>query len=291
MILSVSRRTDIPAFYSKWFINRLRSGYLLTRNPFNPAQIRRVDLSPENIDCIVFWTKDPAPLLSALDEIDEMRYRYYFQFTLTPYNRDIERNLRPKEEIIETFISLSNRLGRNRIFWRYDPIILNDSLTTDYHVRHFMGLCERLCAYTNNVTISFVDLYHKLKTPLLREIAVEEIAEVSTAFANIAGQYGISVRACCEQIDLSRYGIHPASCIDRETVEALCGHPVAAKPDKNQRPGCGCISSVDVGVYNTCKNGCVYCYANYSSASVAANSKRHNPMGDFLIELDRKEDV
>lgn len=291
MILSASRRTDIPAFYSEWFMNRLRMGYLLTRNPFNPAQIRRIDLSPQKIDCIVFWTKDPAPLLSALDEIDKMGYRYYFQFTLTPYDRVIERNLRPKEELIETFVELSKRLGRNRLFWRYDPIILNDSLTTDFHVRHFTELCERLCTYTNNVTISFVDLYHKLKTSLIREIAVDEIIEVSRTFSNIAEQHRISVRACCEQTDLSQYGIHPASCIDHEVVETLCGHTVVAKPDKNQRPGCGCISSVDVGVYNTCKNGCVYCYANYSLASVEANSARHNPMGDFLIESTCKEGV
>ena len=282
MILSVSRRTDIPAFYSVWFMNRLRAGYLLTRNPFNHAQIRRLELSPGQVDCIVFWTKDPAPILPFLDELDVRGYKYYFQFTLAPYDREIERGLRPKEEIIGTFISLGEKLGRERLFWRYDPIVLNDSISIEHHIRNFADMCGRLSDYTNSVTISFVDMYRKVKSPLIREISAGEIAQISGEFSKIAKRYGLPVRACCEQMDLSPYGIAPASCIDRETVESLCGRPAGAKPDKNQRPGCGCAESADVGAYNTCKNGCVYCYANYSAASVAANYARHDPAGEFL---------
>ncbi|MCL2508468.1 MAG: DUF1848 domain-containing protein [Oscillospiraceae bacterium] len=284
MILSVSRRTDVPAFYSEWFMNRIRAGYLLTRNPFNPSQIRRAELSPALVDCVVFWTKDPSPMLPMLDELDALGYRYYFQFTLTPYGRQLEQRLRPKEEIIQTFTALGTRLGRERVFWRYDPIIVNDTLSADYHTKSFASLCQRLCGYTNSVTVSFVDLYRKLKTPLIREVAAEEIAGISAAFADIARRHGLPIRACCEKTDLTPYGIRPASCVDRETVEALCGYSVAAKQDKNQRPGCGCLASVDAGVYNTCKNGCVYCYANYSETSVAANFARHDPMGEFLIK-------
>ena len=289
MILSASRRTDIPAFYAEWLLNRLQAGYLLTRNPFNPAQIRRIDLSPQSVDCMVFWTKDPAPMLPVLDNIDELGYRYYFQFTLTPYDQTIEKRLRPKAEIIETFMALSRRLGRGRVFWRYDPIILNDRLTIEFHIRSFTALCERLGDVTDRVTISFVDLYRKLKTPLLREITREEIAQISTAFSTIASRYGLSIQACCEQTDLSVYGIRPASCVDKETVERLCGHPIAAVRDRNQRPGCGCVASVDIGAYDTCGNGCVYCYANRSPATVAATCKRHHPEGEFLIPPPHRE--
>jgi len=284
MILSASRRTDIPAFYSEWFENRLRAGYLFTRNPFNFSQVRKIELSPSYIDCIVFWTKDPFPMLPLLDKLDAFGYRYYFQFTLTPYGAEIEKNLRPKKEIIRTFIALSNRLGRNRVFWRYDPIILNDAFSIDYHINNFKNLCEKLCEHTNSVTVSFVDLYKKSKTPLIREITNDETIRISMAFSGIAKHYGLPVRACCEQIDLTPYGITRASCIDPKTAESLCGHAISEKPDKNQRPGCGCASSVDIGAYNTCKNACVYCYANYSAASVALNIKRHDPASEFLID-------
>jgi len=283
MIISASRRTDIPGYYCEWFMNRLRAGYLLARNPFNPAQIRRVDLSPKLADCIVFWTKDPAPMLPKLDAIDDMGYKYYFQFTLTPYGREVERNLRPKEDIVKTFIALGKKLGSNRLFWRYDPVILNDNISVDYHISNFSSLCKEIGAYANSVTVSFVDMYRKIKTPLVREITADETARVSAAFSGIAGRYGLSVRACCERTDLSSYGIGPASCINRETAEKLCGRAITEKPDKNQRPGCGCVSSVDIGAYNTCKNGCVYCYANYSASSVEKNYKRHDPAGEFLI--------
>jgi DNA repair photolyase len=265
-------------------MNRLNAGYLLTRNPFNPSQIKRIELSPALIDCIVFWTKNPAPMLRHLDEVDALGYRYYFQFTLTPYDKDLERNLPDKEEVIHAFCELGERFGRERLFWRYDPIILNNTLTIQYHVEHFKQLCERLSPYTNSVTISFVDLYRKLKTPLIREILPREIEQLSKAFSEIAARYNLPIRACCEKTDLTPYGIAPASCIDRLTIESLCSHAISSKADKNQRPGCGCITAVDLGAYNTCKNGCVYCYANYSDASVNANCRKHNPQGEFLIE-------
>jgi len=282
MILSASRRTDIPACYSQWFMNRLQAGFLLTRNPFNAAQVRRVGLSREEIDCIVLWTKDPAPMLPALDALDAFGCPYYFQFTLTPYDARIERNLRPKEDIVKTFVTLGKRLGRSRVFWRYDPVIVNDTFSVEDHFRAFTALCARLCDSTESVTISFVDVYRKLKTPLIREVTQDEIAQISAAFSRTAGEHGLSIRACCEQTGLSSYGIRPASCIDLETIERLCGRRIAAGPDKNQRPGCGCVASVDIGAYNTCKNGCVYCYATANTAAASTRYARHDPAGEFL---------
>ncbi|MHC1694531.1 MAG: DUF1848 domain-containing protein [Eubacteriales bacterium] len=282
MIISASRRTDIPCYYSEWFMKRVRAGYVLTRNPMNPSQVSRIALSPEVVDCIVFWTKDASNLLPYLEELDGLGYNYYFQFSLTPYGRDIEKNLRDKSELMESFRELSERIGRKRVIWRYDPIILNDTLTVEYHMEHFSQMCSELNGCTDRVTISFVDMYPKLKTALLREITDEEIASLSIFIGKTAKEHGLAVSACCERDDLSGYGIDRASCIDRELIEEITGCPMKLARDKNQREGCGCAESVDIGSYNTCVNGCVYCYANNSVQTARRRYEAHNPDGELI---------
>ncbi|OJU11727.1 MAG: hypothetical protein BGN88_14940 [Clostridiales bacterium 43-6] len=283
MILSVSRRTDIPCYYGDWFINRLQAGYVLTRNPKNHSQISKIPLSPDNVDCLVFWTKDPQNMLAHLPALDEMGYRYYFQFTLTPYGKDMEPNLRNKQDITDTFIKLSSIIGSHRVLWRYDPIVLNDRYDIAYHKNEFSRLCEKLHPYTTSVTISFVDTYKKLKTKWIREITTDEIIELSDCIGRTAAKYSLSVKACCESMDLTSFGIVKASCIDKDIIEAVTGSPLLATADKNQRNGCGCYASTDIGAYNTCQNGCVYCYANFSAASVKHNCEKHDEMGELLI--------
>lgn len=287
MILSASRRTDIPGYYSEWFMNRLKEGYVLTRNPMNRSQVGRVYLSPENIDCIVFWTKDPVNMMDKLKQLDSMKYSYYFQFTLTPYGRELERNLRNKNDIIDTFIQLSKAIGKDRVLWRYDPILLNKEITFDYHMREFEKLCQKLQGYTNICTISFVDIYSKLCRPvrdnLIAEIPEDEMHRIASGLSDIAAGFGIELRACCEITDFTRDTITSAACIDKNVVERVCGHSIAAKRDKNQRTGCNCIESIDIGAYNTCKNGCIYCYANHSDTSINNNFMKHNPKSGILI--------
>lgn len=287
MILSVSRRTDIPSFYSEWFMKRLKEGYVRTKNPFNPNQVSRIEVTPDVTDCIVFWTKDPLPMMDNLDILDAMGYCYYFQFTLTAYDRELERNLRDKAEIIDTFQKLSDRLGRERVMWRYDPIILNDEITQEYHQEYFEKLCSKLAAYTNSCTISFVDLYKRLtkqvKDNIIREIRNEEMLLIAKVFSDISKSFGLELRACCEKTDFSTFGIKPAACIDKDIVERVCGYKIDSKKDKNQREGCGCVKSVDIGAYNTCRNGCIYCYANHSEVSIINNCSRHRPESDILI--------
>ena len=259
MILSASRRTDIPCYYAEWFTNRIRAGYVLTRNPMNHAQLSKIPLSSEVVDCIVFWTKDAANILPYLGELDAFGYNYYFQFTLTPYDRTLEPNLRPKPEIETTFTRLSKRIGRECVVWRYDPIILNDTLLDiAYHKAQFARMCGKLSPFTDTVVISFVDMYTKLKTPLIRPITEVEIAELSAFIGKTAKQYGIRAVACSESGDLSGYGIEKSACIDRGRIERLIGCPLDIKNDKNQRANCGCCESIDIGAYNTCMNGCVY---------------------------------
>ncbi len=283
MILSASRRTDIPCCYSEWFMNRIRAGYVLTRNPMNHAQLSKITLLPETVDCIVFWTKDAFNMLPHLDELDRLGYTYFFQFTLTPYGHMLEKNLRPKKDILETFISLSKRIGSGRVVWRYDPIILNDAIDVKYHITEFRHLAEKLSLYTDTVTISFADLYPKLKSAPLREITGGEIAELSETIGATAKEYGLRAVACCEKVDLTQYGIGQSSCIDKERIEKICGCPLRIKADANQREGCGCVESIDIGAYNTCTNGCVYCYANNGLSTAKRRRGAHNPESELLI--------
>lgn len=287
MILSVSRRTDIPAYYSEWFINRLKAGFVYIRNPMNNDQVSKVVLNTDVVDCIVFWSKNPEPLLGKLDIIDNMGYRYYFQFTITPYDKDIETALVNKRQIIDTFKRLSDRIGRQKVIWRYDPIIINDQIPIEFHIDSFYKLASKLSGYTDECIISFVDRYRKTnKYNIIRDIAEIEMNEIAEAFSEIALQRGMTIKTCAEKIDLSKYSIQHASCIDRDKIESIINVPLKdiVKRD-GQRKDCGCIECIDVGAYNTCKNGCLYCYATFNRGLTEKNYKLHDPDSPLLIGL------
>ena len=290
MILSVSRRTDIPCNYSEWFINRLKAGYVMVRNPMNDHQVSKILLSPEVIDCIVFWTKDPNNIMDKLPYLDELGYRYYFQFTLTAYEGDMEKGLREKTKIEESFLLLSEKIGRGRVKWRYDPIILNDKYTECYHMKEFHRMCKKLSPYTESVTISFVDLYTKIKKIDIQSVPEITQRRMADKMVKIAREYGLEVKACCES-HLINTGITPASCVDKETIECLCNASLIGKKDKNQRDSCGCFESIDIGAYNTCCNGCIYCYANYGEDSIRNNCQKHDPKGELLIGRVKSTDI
>ena len=271
MILSVSRRTDIPAFYAEWFFQRIREGFLYVRNPMNPRQVSRIGLSPEVVDCIIFWSKNPAPMLERLDELRE--YPFYFQFTLTGYGRDIEPGLPDKrKEVIGTFQKLSEKVGKERVVWRYDPILVNGRYTIEYHLKAFEEIAGCLKGYTEKVVISFVDFYAKTlrntKDLYIKSLSREEMKEIAEEMAQIAKSCGLVIETCAEQINLQDVGIRHGSCIDKKQIEKIAGCSLSAEKDKNQREACGCCESIDVGAYNTCRNGCRYCYANYHEEQV-----------------------
>ena len=282
MIISASRRTDIPRYYPEWFLNRLREGFVYTRNPFNHSQVKLIPLTAQSVDCIVFWTKDSAGIMPHLKEIDDMGFKYYFLFTLTPYDNEIEKNLRDKGDIEDTFIELSQMIGREKVIWRYDPIIINDFVDMEYHKRHFTELGKRLCRYTKRVIISFVDIYPKLKTDIIKPVGEDSVAELAEFIGKTARELGLEAAACCENTGLSSFGIKKSSCVDKSLIERICGRTLNLKPDKNQRGGCGCMESTDIGAYNTCAGSCVYCYANHSEKSVQKNIERHRPGGEIL---------
>jgi hypothetical protein len=237
MILSASRRTDIPAYYSDWFVSRIKEGFVDVKNPFNSRQIRRISLAPEDIDCVVFWTKNPKPLLEKLHSVKN--YAYYFQFTLTPYNSDIETNLPPKTELLETFKRLSDTAGAQKIIWRYDPVLLNKKYTVSYHIDTFYEYACKLSGYTQKVTFSFIDFYTKIAKNIkphgIMEITPEEKHTIAAHFAKSARENSLLIDTCAEDIDLSEYGIKHAKCIDSELIAKITGREFTAKKDKNQR--------------------------------------------------------
>lgn len=293
MILSVSRRTDIPNYYSEWFFNRLKEGFLYVRNPMNFHQISEIKISPDVVDCIVFWTKNPLPMMERLDELEA--YNYYFQFTLTGYGNDVERNLpNKKTSVIPIFQELSNRIGKEKVVWRYDPIFFSNRYNAKYHLKAFRSIAEALSGYTEKCVISFLDIYPKNKKNmdnlLSYDLSDSELREFAKELSNIAKENHIKIGSCAEKVDLDEYGIIHNSCIDKELIEKIIGCKLKINKDKNQRIECGCVESVEVGTYNTCKNGCVYCYANYSAKSVESNFQKYDPLSPLLCGHIEKDD-
>lgn len=286
MIISASRRTDIPSFYSEWFFNRLKEKYVLVRNPMNSHQVSRVDLSYDAVDAIVFWTKNPVPMMGRLSELDG--YPYYFQFTLSAYGPDVERNLPSKNKVlIPAFQQLSKEIGREKVVWRYDPIFFSERYTLEYHCKYFKVLASKLGEYTEKCTVSFLDLYRRTERNMrgihLVEDTYDRQLELMERFVEIAKEYGLYIDTCAETHDFEKAGARPAHCIDRERIERISGFKIKIRKDNNQRAACGCVSAVDIGAYHTCQNGCLYCYANDSEKAASRNYKRHRPSSPLLF--------
>lgn len=287
MIISASRRTDIPAFYSEWFYNRVKEGFVYVKNPMNPKQISKISLKPDVVDCIVFWTKNPKKMISDLKIIDDLDIPYYFQFTLNSYDQEIETNVPLKRGIIDTFINLSERIGKNRVIWRYDPILLTERITIEYHIKYFEYLASKLHRHTNKCIISFIDFYKKCQRNLkpVNPIEFDEQIkhQLAEAMKSIAVKYDLTIETCSEDIELSSIGITHGRCIDDELIEQLCRGKITIEKDKNQREACGCVTSIDIGAYNTCEHGCLYCYANYNKDIVLKNIETHNSTSPLLF--------
>jgi hypothetical protein len=252
----------------------------------NIHQLSRIKLTPDVVDGIVFWTKNPLPMLARLDELKN--YMYYFQFTITSYGRDVEPNIPDKNEtILPTFKKLSEMIGSERVVWRYDPILISERYPIEYHVKAFDKIAVELHDYAQKVTISFIDEDYRGVKSNIKELALlpfptETQYELSARLAEIAHGYGLAIDTCAEKIDLQRYGIEHARCIDDRLFSHLLCCRLDIEKDKTQRLECGCVASVDIGMYNTCRNGCRYCYANYSQSTVVGNFEKHNPLSSLI---------
>ena len=292
MIISVSRRTDIPAFYSKWFVNRVRQGWCQVPNPFNTKQITLVSLRPEEVAAFVFWTRNPRPLMPHLDELDALGYRYCFLHTLIGYPDRIDPKSPSVDNAVRNFRDLSTRIGPGRITWRYDPILLSSFATPEFHKENFQRIARALKGYTNRCVISFVKVYRKVRSRLkvaapdaLEEADPErpEISELLQFISETARENGIQVFNCAGDRDLSSLGILPGKCIDGELLSNVFDIPIDCRKDPSQRSECGCTVSRDIGMYDTCLFGCSYCYATSSLDRARANHSCHDPESPSLI--------
>lgn len=284
MILNTGNRTDIPAYYSEWFYNRIREGYVLTRNPYNPNQIMRYRLHPDVVDCISFCTKNPEPMLDRMEEIVDFKQMWHV--TITPYGKDIEPQVPDKERVMESFKRLSGIVGLNCISWRYDPIFITGTYSLDFHIQTFEQMAENLSGYTDNCVISFIDLYAKTKRNFqgVREVSEKDRITLAKEFVRIGKQYGIEIRSCCEGTALAQYGVNVSGCMTKPVIERAIGTSLdMAKPQKAAREDCACLLGNDIGTYNTCGHGCLYCYANYDQKTVEQNMRQHDPKSPLLI--------
>ena len=299
-ILSVSRTTDIPAFYPEWFINRLNEGYSVKVNPYSR---RRRRIVYDDAGVIVFWSKNPLPLITYLEDIDRRGIRYYFQFTLNDYDREgFERNVPPLSDRIETFKELSGICGPEKVIWRFDPLILSDTISVETLLGRIESIGEEIYPYTEKLVFSFIDLYKSVErnirnsgikaAGLVREFSCDEVIEISGDIGRLTKRWGIKCATCGEDYDLRDFGIDKNRCVDPDLISRICADDPDmirylvrhAKKDKGQRPACGCVESADVGCYNTCPHLCAYCYANRFPEKVKVNFRAclKNPGSETL---------
>ena len=286
MIINTGQRTDIPAFYSEWFANRLREGFVCVRNPYDPNQVSRYSLNPSVVDVIGFCTKNPAPMFPYMELLKD--YGQYWFVTITPYGRDIEPNVPDKHRLLDDFKRLSGMVGINSIGWRYDPIFISERYTAEYHLRAFDQMAAALDGYTETVVISFIDLYPKVRRNFPEALAVtkEQRLALGKAIIEIASSHGMTVKPCAEGDELAvdgAYGAECGGCMRISDYEKAIGELLNAPKKKGARAECACYLACDIGAYNTCKHLCKYCYANAEPAKVLAQSRLHDPKSPFLI--------
>ena len=292
MIISVSRRTDIPAFFTDWFLNRIDEQYCTMVNPFNRKQVSYISLKPQDVDAMVFWTKNARPLIPHLDKIDRLGYRYYFQYTVNGYGNLLEPNVPPLDKCIDAFCELSCQIGPDKVIWRYDPIILSNMTDIAYHKDRFSYILDRLHRSTRRVVISIVDDYRKASINFKRMhhdgveiIPIQEAAQVGELVRHISNEataHNLEVYSCAEAFNLQPYGVKAGKCIDDDLIAKLFGIRVGGVKDKSQREECGCVVSKDIGQYDTCLHGCKYCYAGTLNSGKANLPEHHDTSPSLL---------
>ena len=283
MIINTGQRTDIPAFFSQWFANRLKAGFVLVRNPYNPKSVIRYRLTPDVVDLVGFCTKNPAPMLPYMDLLEPFGQWWYV--TITPYGKDIEPNVPDKLKVLESFRQLSEIIGADRMGWRYDPIFISEEWPAERHIKAFEYMVRTLEGYTHTAVISFIDLYEKTRKnfPEVQSVPGGEKLRLGKAFVEIASRYGMTVRPCAEGTDLARFGADCSGCMTVAMYEKASHKNLILPRFVPARKECACYLGCDIGAYNTCGHLCRYCYANYDAATVRHNMKLHDPESPLLI--------
>ena len=290
MILNTGTRTDIPAFYSKWFLNRIEEGYVLSKNPYN-NQIYKYNFDPKTVDVICFCSKNPKPLVRNLDRLTD--YRQFWFTTINPYDNDIEVNVPSYKKVMKTFKELSEIVGINGVSWRYDPIFITEKYNLDFHIDKFEEMASELCQYTSDCTISFIDLYQKVlrNFPEASDVTTEERLIIGENFARVADEYGIQMKTCVEGTLLDQFGFDSSGCMTQQVLEKAIGNNLKVPKGKYHNRECNCLMGRDIGLYNTCMHGCKYCYANFSTKLVKRNFRLHDPDSPLLVGNVKENDT
>lgn len=298
MIISASRRTDIPAFYAEWFANRLNEGFCLVSNPFNKSAVARLSLAREDVDAFVFWTKNPAPFVDKLRALDDAGYPYYFLYTVNDYPEVLEPMVPPLESRIRVFRTLANRIGRGRMVWRYDPVVLSSEFNVGYHKDRFAELARQLSVSTGRVIVSFVDFYRKTERRVSAverksgdsfardPLSVPDVQDLVSDMCEAARRSGMQIQSCAEDGRLAAMGVSAGKCIDDGLLRREFGIEAAGRKDPGQREACSCVVARDMGAPNTCLHGCTYCYATVSPEAARSRHRAHNPSGPGLVPTE-----
>lgn len=292
MIINTGGRTDTVQHYTEWLLNRFSEEYVLSRNPLFPNKVTRYELTPDKVDCVVFCSKDYSPILPRLREITD-RFNTYFHYTITPYGRDIEPGVPPIGESIGTLKRLSEMVGVRRVAWRYDPVLLTSEHTVETHLESFERIAAEIAPYVDRCTFSFVETYRKLERnmPELLPMTDDDRDELARGFGRVASANGMTIQTCGTNGDFTRYGILSSGCITLDVLGRANGIAFRDLKHNGTREGCHCIESRDIGAYDTCPNGCRYCYANSSPERVRANIPLHNPSSPIILGHLRPDDT
>lgn len=292
LILNTGGRTDIVQYYTDWLLKRFQEGYVLSRNPLFPNKVTRYELTPDKIDCVIFCSKNYLPILPYIADITD-RFNTYFHYTITAYEKDIEPGVPSIDESVQTLIQLSKLVGKERVAWRYDPVLLTEKYTIQKHLQVFEAMAEQLAPYIDRCIFSFVEMYAKLKynIPELIPLSIDDMNILAEGLGKIAAKYNIYIQTCGTNGDFSKYGIHSSGCMTLEILGNANDLQFRDLKHKGMRQGCHCIESRDIGAYDTCMNGCKYCYANKNPRKAFENYKLHDPSSPLLLGNLKPDDI
>lgn len=291
MIINVGGRTDIVNYYSEWLINRLKEGYAYSRNPLFTNNVSKISLKPEDVDCLMFCSKNYEPILKYMAKINK-KYRIICHYTITAYGKDVEPNVPSIDKSIETLIKLSEMIGKEKVLWRYDPILLTNTYTIEKHIEMFNYMAKQIAPYVQRCIFSFVEMYKKLdyNMPEIIPFTREDKLNIAEAIGKIAKENNLYIQTCGTDENYEKYAVHLSGCTTTEILEkANCVKYKHVKP-KGMRKGCHCIPSRDIGAYDTCLNGCKYCYANKRPELAKENVKLHDKNSPIIIGSIKETD-
>ena len=292
MIINAGGRTDTVQYFTPWLLKRFAEGYVYSRNPLFQNKVTRYELTPDKVDCVQFCSKNYEPILDHLQPIIS-RFPTYFHYTITAYGKDVEPGVPTIEKSVETLKKLSAIVGRQRLAWRYDPVLLTDNYTIDRHLETFERMAKELTPYVDRCIFSFVEMYKKVEVnmPELIPLSVEDMDILARGFGEIAAKYGLYMQTCGNNGDYSRFGIHSSGCMTLDMIGQANDIEFRKLKHKGMRQGCGCIETRDIGAYDTCLNGCKYCYANKWPQKAVENYKDHDSDSPLLLGHLKDTDV